>query len=212
MRVITIEEIEARIERIPECGCWIWMGATTSAGYGEISVNRRPVLVHRISWELYHGRPIPEGMFILHRCDTPPCANPHHLLLGTHQDNVQDAVRKGRWRGPMSYGKYAVKIFAKDAENILSDERPIREIAKDFNVDKYTIYRIKNRKTHKDLKDREKAVIRKSFNGSEVKKFSSISSAHHITGINKGNLSSALNGRRKSAGGYLWEFDCTEEL
>lgn len=50
---------------------------------------------HRIAWELTYG-PIPEGMFVLHKCDNKRCANPNHLFLGTQGDNVRDFCKKYR--------------------------------------------------------------------------------------------------------------------
>lgn len=92
-----LDRIESQIVRIPECGCWIWMGPTKIDGYGRINVNQRNCHAHRISWELYKG-PIPQGMCVLHRCDTPSCVNPHHLFLGTKIENNKDRDNKKRTR------------------------------------------------------------------------------------------------------------------
>ena len=94
MRANTIETLMSRVMPITEVGCWIWLGALR-CGYGHISWENKPALVHRVMWVLTNG-PIPDGMNVCHKCDTPPCCNPTHLFLGTDQDNVHDAVRKGR--------------------------------------------------------------------------------------------------------------------
>ena len=73
--------------------CWIWDSARTAAGYGDFTLEGQVRTAHRYSWELAHG-PIPEGMFICHHCDNPPCVRPDHLFLGTHQDNMDDAKAK----------------------------------------------------------------------------------------------------------------------
>ena len=77
-------------------GCWIWIAARTSAGYGEIRIDGRLHYVHRLSWEIANGESIPEGMCVLHVCDHPACVNPSHLFLGTHGDNIRDARAKDR--------------------------------------------------------------------------------------------------------------------
>lgn len=77
-------------------GCWDWKGATSKAGYGIIMVYGKATLVHRYMWEVYNGKPIPEGLYCCHSCDRPCCCSPNHLFIGTPKDNTQDALKKGR--------------------------------------------------------------------------------------------------------------------
>ena len=81
-------------------GCWIWSGARAGNGYGTLKRGERGLtkLAHRISWELHNG-PVPDGMLVCHRCDSPPCVNPAHLFLGTMKDNVHDMLAKSRRTG-----------------------------------------------------------------------------------------------------------------
>lgn len=81
---------------VPESGCWLWLGNWTQNGYGAVKHSGRWLTgAHRLFYELHRG-PIPDGLLVCHKCDTPVCVNPEHLFLGTHADNVHDKVRKGR--------------------------------------------------------------------------------------------------------------------
>jgi len=76
-------------------GCKEWTGYLTEWGYGRVRYRGKKMLAHRVIWEIMHEG-IPEGMLVLHKCDNPSCCNIDHLFLGTHKDNFDDAVSKGR--------------------------------------------------------------------------------------------------------------------
>lgn len=82
--------------RVDESGCWLWR-ATGGRRYGSLFVDGRREQAHRVSWLLHRGK-IPDGLHVLHKCDTPLCVNPDHLFLGTHADNMADMKAKGRAR------------------------------------------------------------------------------------------------------------------
>ncbi len=88
---MTTEEFDVMVSR---GGCWIWIGKKNANGYGTLAT-KKATLAHRLSWELHVG-PIPNGMSVLHHCDTPACVRPEHLFLGTRADNVRDMDAKGR--------------------------------------------------------------------------------------------------------------------
>lgn len=79
--------------------CWTWSGAKNRRGYGWLHngsrTTRKPMRAHRASWEIHFGK-IPDGLWVLHRCDNPPCVRPDHLFLGTRTDNMRDCAAKGR--------------------------------------------------------------------------------------------------------------------
>lgn len=85
-------KLECNSISIPESGCQVWMGRWKP--YGTISIHNHQYSVHRVAWELANG-PIPDGLFVCHHCDVPACFRIDHLFLGTSNDNLHDAIRKG---------------------------------------------------------------------------------------------------------------------
>jgi transcriptional regulator with PAS, ATPase and Fis domain len=80
---------------------------------------------------------IPKGKLLRHKCDNPHCINPDHLETGTHQDNVNDKVSRGR-SAKRNLSKSDIQIIKERIKN--RDNK--KAIAKDFNVSETTIYRI----------------------------------------------------------------------
>lgn len=100
-QLATVEVIARQMRRrytvrVDEYGeCREWEGSRYASGYGAKWENGKMRRAHRVEWEKHYG-PIPEGMWVLHKCDNPPCCNIDHLWLGTRRDNERDKVNKGR--------------------------------------------------------------------------------------------------------------------
>lgn len=113
-----------------------------AAGYGVVYLDGREQRAHRVVWVEAHG-PIPEGSEVRHRCDNPPCIRLDHLILGTHAENMADAVERGR-----------IAFGARNGKTRLSDEdvRAIRRrrsagetcavLASEYGVHNSTVARI----------------------------------------------------------------------
>jgi hypothetical protein len=118
------EYIEARVEKIPEVGCWIWLGHLHGSGYPRLYIGTRPASAHRIAYETYIGE-IPAGKVICHHCDTPSCVNPAHLYAGSRRDNRLDAVKKGRHRN-------ADRFTEAEKHYILNSPKSAKQVAIDL--------------------------------------------------------------------------------
>lgn len=80
--------------------CWLWTASLDRTGYGVFALSAGHFArAHRYAYELLVG-PIPDGLFLCHRCDVRTCVNPAHMFIGTAKDNTDDMHRKGRWVVP----------------------------------------------------------------------------------------------------------------
>lgn len=123
--------------------CWEWQGSYAAAKgkkkYGLFYVApRKKIIASRASYMLAHG-PIPEGQYVCHKCDYPPCVNPNHLFAGTPKENCVDKVQKGRVTP-----RCGEKINAEIAKKILDDDRPKSQIAREYGISRALVHKIKS--------------------------------------------------------------------
>lgn len=139
----------------PVDGCLEWNHSMFHNGYGHVILNRRHWRAHRLAYFLTRGE-IPEGLLVLHECDNRACCNPDHLFLGTHQDNTDDMVAKGRQAigersgsarhpesRPRGEANHKAKLTAKDVifirDQLNKKLATTTQLARWFNVSTHSI-------------------------------------------------------------------------
>ncbi len=135
-------------------GCWTWVGGKFKSGYGQMSINDKPWLTHRVSYLVFIG-PIQNGLFVCHKCDVPACVNPDHLFLGDQAANMGDAASKGRIsKPPVHYGlknKMATRpdAIVAEARRLRASGVQQRDVAKRLGVSQSTVWRWAHGRTRK---------------------------------------------------------------
>lgn len=94
----THERFLDKLEPPNERGCTEWNAYRDAKGYGAFYFDGKVGRAHRYALERKIGRKLSVEELACHTCDNPPCANENHLFVGTNSDNVQDAIKKGRFR------------------------------------------------------------------------------------------------------------------
>lgn len=158
----SIETFEQRFfDRVDKTeNCWFWKGLKTKRGYGVCKKLGKNITTHRISYEMHKGS-IPDGMCVLHKCDNRCCVNPDHLVLGTHQDNLDDMFCKNRHiKGEKSCKSKLTEAQVIEIRN-LSKDNTKNQLANMFNVSPHTIYSVVSRRSwkHLDTNDERKGMV-----------------------------------------------------
>jgi hypothetical protein len=141
--------IESKHYEIADTGCWLWLKGKYPNGYGFVNVmrdsKRTTTGAHRVSYQQSKGD-IPTGYCVLHKCDVRACISPEHLFLGTHKDNTQDCMRKGRFS--------ARKLTEEDVREIkhfVEEGHSQASVARDYLVSRQAVNLIVNNKTWSTL-------------------------------------------------------------
>lgn len=150
------EILDSRSIPEPNSGCLLWIGHVSQKGYGQFHRSGKQISAHRTAYEIFVG-PIPDGLLVCHRCDTPSCINPDHLFVGTPSDNIRDMIQKGRGKGknPRAGKSWngarrgernpRAKISEEQVLTIRADPRPQSVIAAEYGISQSAISRIKRR-------------------------------------------------------------------
>lgn len=134
--------------------CVEWPLARDKKRYGRVispEGNGRTIAASRAAWILAKG-PIEGRLEVCHDCDNPPCVRLSHLFLGTHEDNMRDALKKEllwvreRAVGAKLKSEQVLEIRAARCRGISHEV-----LAREFKVSKATIFDIEARRTWKSL-------------------------------------------------------------
>ena len=108
-------------------------------GYARKGYKGKVYTHHRLVYALHNGIDLDnmKGLVVMHTCDNPPCINPDHLRLGTHQDNMTDKINKKR---------HKTKLTEQQVLDIRAPNKSGVELGNEYGVTKATISDIRLRK------------------------------------------------------------------
>ena len=130
--------------------CVITAAPKTTDGYGQIRAGSKLVMTHRLAYCKANCMTLADiqGKTIMHTCDVPACVNPDHLIMGTHQLNMNDMYAKGRGRKAtgMAHGKATISpdTLAEISRLLKAGLLSQRDLATKFGVSQSTVNRIKS--------------------------------------------------------------------
>jgi len=153
-----MKSVEDRFwEKVDKSGsCWTWTAFRDKDGYGLFKVDGKNIGAHRFSYTIENGR-IENGKLICHSCDNPSCVRPNHLWLGTHKDNAQDKVRKGRVQnqnGELNPNCMYTENNIRAMMKLLKSGMKQKDIGKLFGVRQQYISKVKNGQTWKHVTEK----------------------------------------------------------
>lgn len=128
---------------IDENGCHICIShLSCKEDYPKFFRNGKVWKIYRFLYIEKYGE-LPKGIVVRHKCDNKMCINVDHLEAGTHQDNMNDKVNRGRsLRGSQNP---ASVLTEEDVRMIKMDiASSHRQLARKYGVSQQTISKIRN--------------------------------------------------------------------
>jgi len=127
--------------------CWIWTASCDKDGYPFFHMNNKMIKGHRFSYLIHNQDTVTDfdSLYICHTCDNPPCVNPNHLYLGTHQINMNDRGLKNRTHHHIGSANGRSKLNDDIVRQIRLDlqTETVACVAKRYNVGATTIMNVK---------------------------------------------------------------------
>ena len=133
--------------------CWNWT-ATKSRLRGCFRFSGRIWMTHRFAMIHIYKVPNPNNKpEVCHTCDNPSCIRQEHLFWGTHQENMDDMVRKGRTNPRYGSDNNMTKLTEQQRLEIRSKYKPPNpryakngystwKLAKEYNVSQAAIHQL----------------------------------------------------------------------
>ena len=128
--------------------CWEWtQSVNNSTNRPYFTVKGKKWQAYALVYSLYYLSEdalspvhIPKGQVIRHKCDNQICCNPHHLDIGSHQDNMDDMKKREQHGLP----HHTVKAIRKSVEN----GNKHKEVAELFGISVENVSAIVNRRSY----------------------------------------------------------------
>lgn len=145
-----LERFESKLRQ--EGDCIVFTGCCNDKGYGVIGIQgfepsdnpttKKKALAHRVAWRLKYGV-WPTGI-LRHTCDNPPCVKIKHLRDGTHKDNADDCITRGRKpKGEQIRNSKLTDEQVLEIRQLCKTRAGLKEIAMMYGVELMTISSIK---------------------------------------------------------------------
>lgn len=166
------------IIEVNENGCWNCISHQRHPdGYVYVYSDGDIIKLHKRVLEMKIGRKLKVDCDELtrHVCDNPQCCNPDHLVIGTHQENYNDMVDRGRgyWQKYTGYFKWYERKGRrnKHSKHLLPEETiidiykdalenciPYSQLDKKYGVSRGISSNIANKKTYTYITDNVKVT------------------------------------------------------